>query len=39
MEFQFIVPILIVLAAVTALKGVGINQEYQRAVVYRLGRL
>jgi regulator of protease activity HflC (stomatin/prohibitin superfamily) len=39
MGFQFVGPILLVLLVVTALKGVGINQEYQRAVVYRLGRL
>jgi regulator of protease activity HflC (stomatin/prohibitin superfamily) len=29
----------LVLAVVTILKGVGVNQEYQRAVIYRLGRL
>jgi regulator of protease activity HflC (stomatin/prohibitin superfamily) len=27
------------LLVVTLLKGVGVNQEYQRAVIYRLGRL
>ncbi len=31
--------VLLFLAVVTLLKGVGINQEYQRAVIYRLGRL
>jgi regulator of protease activity HflC (stomatin/prohibitin superfamily) len=29
----------LLLVVVTLLKGVGVNQEYQRAVIYRLGRL
>ena len=31
--------VILVLLFVTLLRGVGINQEYQRAVIYRLGRL
>lgn len=31
--------VLLLLAALTFFRGFGINQEYQRAVVYRLGRL
>jgi regulator of protease activity HflC (stomatin/prohibitin superfamily) len=34
-----ILTLLVIVAAVLALKSFGINQEYQRAVVFRLGRL
>ena len=36
---QIVLVVVVILAVVTLLKGVGVNQEYQRAVVYRLGRL
>ena len=36
---QVFAVVILVLLVLTLLKGVGINQEYQRAVVYRLGRL
>ncbi len=36
---QILLAVLLFLAVVTLLKGVGINQEYQRAVIYRIGRL
>ena len=34
-----ILGIIVVLGVITFFKGFGLNQEYQRAVVYRLGRL
>jgi regulator of protease activity HflC (stomatin/prohibitin superfamily) len=34
-----VVAILVLLVLVTALKSFGINREYQRAVLFRLGRL
>ncbi len=36
---QIVLVLIVLLGVVTLLKGVGINQEYQRAVIYRLGRL
>lgn len=39
MQFGAFGVFVLFLAVVTLLKGVGVNQEYQRAVIYRLGRL
>ena len=36
---QILLAAVLFVAVVTLLKGVGINQEYQRAVIYRIGRL